>query len=147
VKRDSLLHDLKTRCSLLAESPRRGAEAILVSGSASSHAESAGSRQTDLFTALRARASAQKYMPSIEMPFSRLQCRAPTRMDRARGTMFKARAAGLVALLFAMTKPAFADPPRDIDALVNRAMQLSGVPGMAVATVEHGQVTLARVRR
>jgi CubicO group peptidase (beta-lactamase class C family) len=58
--------------------------------------------------------------------------------------MFKARAAGLVALLFAMTKPAFADPPRDIDALVNRAMQLSGVPGMAVATVEHGQVTLAR---
>jgi CubicO group peptidase (beta-lactamase class C family) len=43
-----------------------------------------------------------------------------------------------------MATPAFADPPQDIDALVKRAMQSSGVPGMAVATVEHGQVTLAR---
>jgi hypothetical protein len=58
--------------------------------------------------------------------------------------MFNARAAGLAALLFVMATPAFADPPQDIDALVKRAMQLSGVPGMAVATVEHGQVTLAR---
>jgi CubicO group peptidase (beta-lactamase class C family) len=58
--------------------------------------------------------------------------------------MFNARATGLTALLFFMAMPAFADPPRDIDALVSRAMQLSGVPGMAVAIVEHGQVTLAR---
>jgi CubicO group peptidase (beta-lactamase class C family) len=43
-----------------------------------------------------------------------------------------------------MATPAFADPPQDIDALVRLAMQSSGVPGMVVATVEHGQVTLAR---
>jgi CubicO group peptidase (beta-lactamase class C family) len=58
--------------------------------------------------------------------------------------MFNARAAGLTAFLFFMAMPAFADPLRDIDALVSRAMQLAGVPGMAVAIVEHGQVTLAR---
>jgi CubicO group peptidase (beta-lactamase class C family) len=58
--------------------------------------------------------------------------------------MFNARATGLTAFLFFMAMPAFADPPRDIDALVSRAMQLAGVPGMAVAIVEHGQVTLAR---
>jgi CubicO group peptidase (beta-lactamase class C family) len=51
---------------------------------------------------------------------------------------------GIDGILFFMAMPAFADPPRDIDALVSRAMQLSGVPGMAVAIVEHGQVTLAR---
>jgi len=61
-----------------------------------------------------------------------------------KGTMFNARAAGLTAFLFFMAMPAFADPPRNIDALVSRAMQLAGVPGMAVAIVEHGQVTLAR---
>jgi hypothetical protein len=43
--------------------------------------------------------------------------------------MFNARATGLTALLFFMAMPAFADPPRDTDALVSRAMQLSGVPG------------------
>jgi hypothetical protein len=43
--------------------------------------------------------------------------------------MFNARATGLTALLFFMAMPAFADPPRDIDALVSRSMQLSGVPG------------------
>jgi CubicO group peptidase (beta-lactamase class C family) len=58
--------------------------------------------------------------------------------------MFTARAAGLTAFLSLIAMPAFADPPRNMDALVSGAMQLSGVPGMAVAIVEHGQVTLAR---
>src|SRR4030088_1528751 len=61
-----------------------------------------------------------------------------------KGTMVNARATGLTAFLFFMAMPAFGDPARDIGALVSRAMQLAGVPGMAVAIVEHGQATLAR---
>ncbi|MDH5823324.1 serine hydrolase [Luteimonas sp. RD2P54] len=53
------------------------------------------------------------------------------------------RIAALLASLFA-TAAAFAAPPQGFDARVQEAMQAHGVPGMAIAIVEDGEVALAR---
>ncbi len=51
----------------------------------------------------------------------------------------------LIALiLIGVAAPALADPPAGFDARVDALRKQTGVPGMAIAIVEHGKVTLAR---
>ena len=53
--------------------------------------------------------------------------------------------AALAATAFlALTGPALADPPRDIDAEVRKLMADGGAPGLALGIVENGQTVLAR---
>ena len=46
--------------------------------------------------------------------------------------------------LLALTATARADPPKDIDATVNKLMTDEGVPGMALGIVENGKTALAK---
>ena len=50
----------------------------------------------------------------------------------------------LTLVLLGLATPALADPPAGFDARVDALREQTGVPGMAIAIVEHGKVTLAR---
>ncbi len=50
----------------------------------------------------------------------------------------------LAAALFALATPALADPPAGFEARADAVRQQAGVPGMAIAIVENGRVTLAK---
>ncbi len=54
------------------------------------------------------------------------------------------RHAALVLFAALVATPAFAAPPKGFDARVEQVMRGSGTPGMAVAIVEDGKVTLAK---
>jgi CubicO group peptidase (beta-lactamase class C family) len=53
-------------------------------------------------------------------------------------------AAVLAAVAWGVAGPARADPPEGFDARVEQIRSAVGVPGIAVAIVEQGRVTLAR---
>jgi CubicO group peptidase (beta-lactamase class C family) len=54
------------------------------------------------------------------------------------------RYAATVLLAAFVAAPAFAAPPKGFDARVEQVMRASGTPGMAVAIVEDGKVTLVK---
>ncbi len=54
------------------------------------------------------------------------------------------RATVVLALAVALSNPAAADPPRKFSARVEEMRRKVGVPGLAIAVVEHGRTTLAQ---